>query len=83
MSEFTINPAGSRSGVAVTTATPVANLPSVSRNERASGAVAAKAQLLAPAVVGSPAVCMAWNAAIRSEISSAWVASAKWPVSSR
>jgi hypothetical protein len=46
-------------------------------------AVAAGAQLLAPAVLGSPAVCLAWNAAIRSAMSSAWVASAKWPVSSR
>jgi hypothetical protein len=44
---------------------------------------AARAQLLAPAVVGSPAVCLAWNAAIRSAISCAWVASAKWPVSRR
>jgi hypothetical protein len=38
VSEFTINPARSPSGVAVTNATPVANLPSASRNERASGA---------------------------------------------
>ena len=37
-SEFTISPAGSPSGAAVTKATPVANLPSASRNERASGA---------------------------------------------
>ncbi len=35
VSEFTINPAGSPSGAAVTKATPVANLPSASRNERA------------------------------------------------
>ena len=35
VSEFTINPAGSPSGAAVTNATPVANLPSASRNERA------------------------------------------------
>ena len=38
VSEFTIRPAGSPSGAAVTNATPVANLPSASRNERASGA---------------------------------------------
>jgi hypothetical protein len=36
-SEFTIRPAGSPSGVAVTNAMPVANLLSASRNERASG----------------------------------------------
>jgi hypothetical protein len=35
VSEFTINPAGSPSGAAVTNATPVANLPSASRKERA------------------------------------------------
>ena len=38
VSEFTISPAGSPSGAAVTNATPVANLPSASRNARASGA---------------------------------------------
>jgi hypothetical protein len=38
VSELTINPAGSLSGAAVTNATPVVNLPSASRNERASGA---------------------------------------------
>jgi hypothetical protein len=38
VSEFTINPAGSRSGAAVTNATPVANLPSASRKVRASNA---------------------------------------------
>jgi hypothetical protein len=38
VSELTISPAGSPSGVAVTNATPVVNLPSASRNERASGA---------------------------------------------
>jgi hypothetical protein len=38
VSEFTINPERSPSGAAVTNATPVANLPSASRNERASGA---------------------------------------------
>ena len=43
VSEFTISPAGSPSGAAVTNATPVANLPSASRNERASGAGAAGA----------------------------------------
>jgi hypothetical protein len=37
-SEFTISPAGAPSGAAVTKATPVVNLPSASRNERASGA---------------------------------------------
>ena len=36
VSEFTTSPAGSPSGAAVTNATPVANLPSASRNERAS-----------------------------------------------
>ena len=41
VSELTISPAGSPSGAAVTNATPVANLPSASRNERASGAGAA------------------------------------------
>ena len=41
VSEFTINPAGSPSGAAVTKATPVANLASASRNARASGAAAA------------------------------------------
>jgi len=40
VSEFTINPAGSPSGAAVTKATPVANLLSASRNERLSGAAA-------------------------------------------
>jgi hypothetical protein len=43
VSELTINPAGSPSGAAVTNATPVANLPTASRNERASGAAAAGA----------------------------------------
>jgi hypothetical protein len=43
VSEFTINPADSPSGAAVTNATPVANLPSASRNERASGAGVAEA----------------------------------------
>ncbi len=38
VSELTISPAGSPSGAAVTNATPVANLPSASRNEHASGA---------------------------------------------
>src|SRR3954470_13420677 len=38
VNEFTINPAGSPSGAAVTNATPVANLPTASRNERGSGA---------------------------------------------
>src|ERR671910_402366 len=38
VSEFTINPVGSPSGAAVTKATPVANLPSASRNDRAFGA---------------------------------------------
>src|SRR5215218_860967 len=38
VSEFTISPVGSPSGAAVTNATPVANLPSASRNERGSGA---------------------------------------------
>ena len=37
-SEFTISPAGSPSGAAVTNATPVANLPSASRKARASNA---------------------------------------------
>jgi hypothetical protein len=37
-SELTIRPAGSPSGAAVTNATPVANLPSASRNDRASSA---------------------------------------------
>src|SRR2546423_5179570 len=41
-SEFTINPAGSPSGAAVTSAIPVANLPRASRNERASGVSAAR-----------------------------------------
>jgi hypothetical protein len=40
VSEFTIKPAGAPSGAAVTNATPVANLASASRNERASGAAA-------------------------------------------
>ena len=43
VSEFTIKPAGSPSGAAVTNATPVANLPSASRNERASPAAGAGA----------------------------------------
>src|SRR5438270_343308 len=38
VSEFTIRPAGSPSGAAVMKATPVANLASASRNERASRA---------------------------------------------
>jgi hypothetical protein len=38
VSEFTISPVGSPSGAAVTNATPVANLPSASRNKRGSGA---------------------------------------------
>ena len=38
VSELTISPVGSPSGAAVTKATPVANLPSASRNARASGA---------------------------------------------
>src|SRR4051794_236014 len=37
VNELTINPAGSPSGAAVTNATPVANLPTASRNERGSG----------------------------------------------
>src|SRR4051812_24019826 len=37
VNEFTINPAGSPSGAAVTNATPVAYLPTASRNERGSG----------------------------------------------
>ena len=37
-SEFTISPVGLPSGAAVTNATPVANRPSASRNERGSGA---------------------------------------------
>src|ERR671922_501949 len=41
-SEVTISPAGSPSGAAVTNATPVGNLPSASRNERASGAGVAR-----------------------------------------
>src|SRR4051812_29361983 len=53
------------------------------RDELASGARAVAAQLLVPAIVGLPGVCLAWNAAIRSAISSAWVVSAKWPVSRR
>ena len=58
--------------------------PSISwRNEPASSAAVPEAQLLAPAVVGLPAVCLAWNAEIRSAISCAWVVSAKWPVSRR
>src|SRR3954454_4494578 len=39
--EFTISPAGSPPGAAVTNATPVAKRPSASRNSRASGGVAA------------------------------------------
>jgi predicted nucleic acid-binding protein len=50
---------------------------------RRAPAVAVRPQMIAPAVVGSAAVCLAWNAAIRSAISCAWVASAKWPVSRR
>src|SRR5215218_9261477 len=38
VSEFTISPVGSQSGAAVTNATPVANLPSASRNERSASA---------------------------------------------
>jgi hypothetical protein len=38
VSEFTMRPAGSPSGAAVMNATPVANLPSASRNARASSA---------------------------------------------
>jgi hypothetical protein len=38
VSELTISPAGSPLGAAVMSATPVAKLPSASRNERASGA---------------------------------------------
>src|SRR5215211_4244324 len=41
VSELTISPAGSPSGAAVTKATPVANMPSASRNERVSSAGAA------------------------------------------
>lgn len=37
VNEFTINPVGAPSGAAVMNATPVANRPSASRNERASG----------------------------------------------
>src|SRR3954451_12245094 len=42
-SEFTISPAGSPPGAAVTNATPVAKRPSASRNSRASGGGAARA----------------------------------------
>jgi hypothetical protein len=38
VSELMIKPAGSPPGAAVTKATPVANRPSASRNERGSGA---------------------------------------------
>jgi hypothetical protein len=41
--ELTKRPVGSPSGTAVTNATPVANLPIASRNERASGVGAAEA----------------------------------------
>ena len=51
--------------------------------EPASGTAAARVQLFASAVVGAPALCLAWNAPIRFAISFAWVASAKCPVSSR
>src|SRR3954467_2129494 len=40
--EFTISPAGSPPGAAVTNATPVAKRPSASRNSRASGGGAAR-----------------------------------------
>src|SRR5947209_8127362 len=43
VSEFTMRPAGSPWGVAVTKATPVANLPIASRNERASSIGATEA----------------------------------------
>jgi len=43
VSEFTINPTGSPSGAAVTSATPVANRASASRNKRALGVSAAGA----------------------------------------
>src|SRR2546423_329703 len=43
VSELTITPSGSPSGAAVTNATPVANLPSAMRNERASGGGGAEA----------------------------------------
>src|SRR5215207_11618380 len=49
VSEFTINPAGSPSGAAVTKATPVANLPSASRNDRASDAGSARVGAVAVA----------------------------------
>jgi hypothetical protein len=42
-SELTIKPAGSPRGLAVTNATPVANRPSASRNERGPGARARRA----------------------------------------
>jgi hypothetical protein len=49
VSELTIDPAGLPSGAAVTNATPVANLPSASRNERASGAAATRPRHLSGA----------------------------------
>jgi hypothetical protein len=51
VSELTIKPVGSPSGAAVTNATPVANLPSASRSERASGAAVARAEAGAVCVI--------------------------------